>query len=406
MKTNKHKADEYHQCLVHIDRLSIILKHWTGSTFQDLRNPDNIPPEQVFKDITLFYDNSTGLGTFYHSYKVLYRGLVVGRLHAATKLKKHELQFDFAKEVFYSFNPDFWYEVYNTLKDELGIKYNNIRYLEISIDTNKDLVTLFGYYYTNLIDNRLSTNKRYKLRKNTMVHAMNNAASFVIAGHDNEITIYKKSDHAEGYIVEYFSNNGLAGSDVFRIEARLSWNYIKFLRNKKCLDITLESLVDPKKLAEIFKFSTYNKLTLQDKEGKTYDESRNVQYRKICLVDDLQLETAEIGKLNQEYKLCHYKSKNIDENIIRQIYYRFLETGNIKYHQNFKSSCTVAGYSTSQVESFIKKFNLKYTGNRSSEINSRMFFSLQHIQDLSYIKMKDRLKKMTQKMKSLVLGFF
>jgi hypothetical protein len=104
------------RCLIHIDRLSITFKHCSGSTFNDVRNPEHIQFEQTYKKITLIYDNSPGLGAYYHSYKVFYKGISVGRMHAATKLKKHEIQFDFAKEVFYSFYPEFWYEVYSALK--------------------------------------------------------------------------------------------------------------------------------------------------------------------------------------------------------------------------------------------------------------------------------------------------
>jgi hypothetical protein len=76
---------------------------------------------------------------------------------------------------------------------------------------------------------------------------MSNGSSFIIDGSDNEIAIYNKSEHAEDYILNYFSNNGFSGSEVFRIESRLTWNYIRKLRNKKLFDINVETLLDPKK---------------------------------------------------------------------------------------------------------------------------------------------------------------
>ena len=139
------------KCLIHLDRLSITFKHWSGSTFHDIRNPDYIPSEQIFNNITLIYDNLPGPGAFYHSYKVYYKGYPVGRLHSATKLKKHELQFDFTKEVFYSFSAEFWYEIYIAVKTDLGIIYNNLMYLEVSIDTDKNLLEPFGFCFFNLL---------------------------------------------------------------------------------------------------------------------------------------------------------------------------------------------------------------------------------------------------------------
>jgi hypothetical protein len=76
--------------------------------------------------------------------------------------------------------------------------------------------------------------------------------------------------------------------------------------------------------------------------------------KKINILSDLQLETVEIGKLNPEIRFTHYKTETVDENIMRQNYYRFLETGNKKYYQNFISSCFVAGHSGGQKKLYFK----------------------------------------------------
>jgi len=363
-----------YRSLIHLDRLSITFRHWSGSTFQDIRNPDNIPAEQVFKNISLIHDKKPGPGAFYHTFIVYYNGLLVGKLHTATKVLKHELQFDFSKEIFYSFHPGFWYEVYCALKIELGLIYNNIMYLEISIDTNKDLVTQFAFYFNNCLNNKLRANDRYFLiRKNTSVSVMSNGSSFVIDGSDNEIAIYNKSEHAEDYIINYFTNNGFNGSEVFRIESRLTWNYIRKLRNKKLFDINVETLLDPKKLGMLFQVSTYNKITFKDKMIKTGNKNNRPVYLETSVMDEIFMEMAEIGKLNPEFQNNHYKDNNlIDENIIRQIYYRYLETGNEKYYKNLKASAGVAGYDDSKLKNCIMKFNHRYRGNRTIQITGRM----------------------------------
>lgn len=395
-----------YKCLIHLDRLSITFKLWSGSTFQDIRNPDFIPQEQTFGEIILIHDFSPGLGAYYHTYRVFFKGLLVGKLYAATKLKKNELQFDFSKEVFYAFHPEFWHEVYVALVTSLGLIYNNIRYMEIAIDTNKDLVGKFGTLYQNTVCNKLRMGDRYKLKGNTIVHVMKNGSSFVIEGAENEIAIYNKTRHAENFIQEYFLNNGLANGDVNRIESRLSWNYIRYLRNKKGLDINVETLLDHGKLASIFKISTINKITFKDTSLSTFDQNRNKQYQDISIIDDLNIDTADIGKLNLELRLSHYKNPSVDENIMRQNYFLFLETGNKKYFRNFKSSSAVAGYNRIQLANFISKHNNRYNGNRTWEIHERMEFALGSISGNISGKMSRLFQSMIKELKSAIWSLF
>jgi hypothetical protein len=368
----KQISDGTYKCLIHLDRLSITFKHWSGSTFHDVRNPDFITGEQIYNTITLMHDSSPGIGAFYHTFKVLYKGYVVGKLHSATKLKKHELQFDFSKQVFYSFSPDFWHEVYLAIKDELGLVYNNIHYLEVSIDVNKNLVEAFGTYYGNCLNNFLRLGGRYQMRKGTVVNVMGNGASFLIGGSENSIEIYNKSAHAEQFILDYFESNGLAGQEVHRIEARLSWNYIRHLRNRKHLSIDVETLLDEKKLATIFQESTKNKIVFDDTMFKTYDKHGNPHYKRVSVVDELPIISAEIGQLNQSLQTYHYKNDLVDERILRQCYYRFLETGQRIYFQNFKSIAKVAGLDKREALFLIKKFNFKYKGSRTLNILEKM----------------------------------
>lgn len=395
-----------YKCLIHIDRLSVTFKHWSGSTFHDVRNPDFISCEQKYNTITLLHDSSPGIGAFYHTFIVLYKGFVVGKLHTATKLKKHELQFDFSKQVFYSFSPGFWYEVYAAIKSELGLKYNNIHYLEVSIDVNKNLVEAFGHYYANCINNFLRLGDRYRMRKGTNVNVMSNGYSFLIGGTENSIEIYNKSAHAEQYILDYFENNGLAGQEVHRIEARLHWNYIRHLRNRRCLNIDVETLLDEKKLATIFLESTKNKIVFEDSTLKTHDRHGNTHYKKISVLDDLPIVTAAIGKLNPVLQINHYKNNSVDENIIRQNYFRYLESGNPEYLNHFKSSGKVAGYNKEQLSALISKFNKKFMGNRTTEIVKRMEHAKKYISPKPEFRLGEVFYAMGLKLKWQIMGLF
>jgi hypothetical protein len=397
---------ENYKCLIHIDRLSITFKHWSGSTFLDVRNPDYISCEQIYNTITLMHDPSPGIGAFYHTFRVLYKGFIVGKLHTATKLKKHELQFDFSKQVFYAFSSEFWHEVYLAIKSELGLTYNNIHYLEVSVDVNKNLVEAFGHYYSNCINNYLRIGDRYRMRKGTIVNVMNNGSSFVIGGSEISIEIYNKSAHAEQFIFDYFVNNGLAGKEVYRIEARLSWNYIRHLRNRRRLNIDIDTLLDEKKLATIFQESTKNKIVFEDTMFKTNDKHGNIHFKRISVVDDLPIVTAEIGKLNPSLQINHYKNDSVDENIIRQNYFKYLESGNPEYLKNFKSSGKVAGYKREQLSALISKFNRKFMGNRTMKIVERMENAKKYISPKSEFKLGAVFYAMGLKLKWQLMGLF
>jgi len=45
----------------------------------------------------------------------------------------------------------------------------------------------------------------------------------------------------------------------------------------------------------------------------------------------LDIDTVDTGKLNLEIKASHYKAASIDENIMRQNYFMFLESGYKEY---------------------------------------------------------------------------
>jgi hypothetical protein len=395
-----------YKCLIHLDRLQITFRHLSGSTFRDIRNPDTIPMEQVYHNISLIHDTSPGTGAYYHSFKVFFKGYLVGRLFTATKLNKNELQFDFEKSVFYSFYPGYWYEVYVALKSDLGIIYNNIKHVEISVDTNKNILHHFSNLYINAIDYLLGSGTRYKLKNNTIVHILNNGRSFVIKGSKNEVSIYDKAKFSEKFILDYFSNNGLPENEVYRIESKLNWDYIRYLRNKKLLDINVETLIDPKNLATIFRISTMNKITFLDLLTKEYDGNRNPKYKKVSVTDDLPVESAEIGKLNESLQVNHYKTSKVDENILRQNYYLYLQSGCQEYLLHFKASGKVAGYSRNQLLGFISKFNSRYRGNRTNEITERMEFAVKYLDRLPQFKLGEMFYAMGLKLRWQLMELF
>jgi hypothetical protein len=156
----------------------------------------------------------------------------------------------------------------------------------------------------------------------------------------------------------------------------LTWNYIRYLRNKKHLAIDVETLLDPGKLVTIFQLSTIHKITFRDMMSRNFDGNRNAQYQDVNIIDDLQLESAEIGKLNDKMSITHYKTDSVDESILRQSYYRFIETSHREYFRNFKAIAKVAGLDKKEVLNLITKFNARYKGNRTISIQEKMDYAI------------------------------
>lgn len=375
INSKNHVIPKY-KSLIHLDRLSITLYHYHESRFKNIRNYDYIKWEQKYDDIILRYNNSAGNKAFYHSFDVYYQGNLVGILHSASKLKKPDILFEYKKEVLYSISLNYWYEIYLALREELGIYYNNINYVEISVDTDKNIINQFGEFYQYTINNKFRVGERYRLRKGTVVNVMKNGSSFLITGagkeKSSEVTIYDKSKFSEDFILNYFEKNGLEIDKVKRIESRLHSNYFRYLRTRKGFDITLETLLDIKQLLNLFTLSVKNKIEFKDLESKSYDKNRNLKNNKISIIDDLNLESAEIGKLNSVSNSRHYSSERIDENILRQTYFQYIDSGNVLYFRNIQRIASAAGYGQEELQEYLKKFESKYKGSRTPEKLSRM----------------------------------
>jgi hypothetical protein len=172
------------------------------------------------------------------------------------------------------------------------------------------------------------------------------------------------------------------------------------------LDIHVETLLNQGKLANIFKVSTINKITFKDTSSSTFDINRNIKYQSISIIDDLDIDTAEIGKLNPELRASHYKNPTIDENIMRQNYFLYLETGNIKYFRNFKSSGSVAGYSRGQLLNFLSKHNIRYHGNRTHDITERMEFAVGSISGNITVRISRLFHSLIKDLKLAMLSIF
>ncbi|MBN1618665.1 hypothetical protein JW887_04995, partial [Candidatus Dojkabacteria bacterium] len=129
--------------------MNLTFRHTCFSTFKNIRNPDAIPERQKFGNIELMLDNRCGSNAYYHTFGVYHNGIKVGKLHTGSKMCKPDIEFDYDKQVLYSVSRDWWFDIYKTIKSELGLEYNNINYLEICVDSTMNFAEMYGYMNAN-----------------------------------------------------------------------------------------------------------------------------------------------------------------------------------------------------------------------------------------------------------------
>lgn len=371
-KTNGHQGKV--RSILHIDRLNLTFRHTVFSTFRNTRNPDALIDRQKYGDIELILDNRCGSNAFYHTFAVYFHGNKVGKLHSASKLGKSDIEFDFEKHVNYSKQKDWWFEIYKSITFELGLIYNNINYVEICLDTTFNLPDAYGFMHANSINNKYRFNSYFMPFRNAVAEVLDGGYGFRLNGSNNRIHIYNKSQHSEDFIKDFFKFNGFIDETVYRLECRLNWNYLKSLMNKKGVLITPEILLDEKMLASLFDLSVKNKLTFFDLREKMYDHNRNAKFKKVSLMDNLNLDKSELLKFDSPRHRQHYKIENTDEDILRKTYYQFLETGNVKYYKNIRNNAEAAQINNAKVLTLLNKFNQRYRGDRLPVIMDRMEF--------------------------------
>ena len=279
-----------HRSILHIDRLNLTFRHTIFSPFKNAKNPDALIERQRYGDIELILDNNCGAAAYYHTFSVYFQGHKVGKLHTASKFNKTDIEFDYEKYVHYCNQNDWWFVIYKALLTELGFEFNNINYIEICLDTTYNLPDAFGFMHANSEKNKYRFNSYFKplltYEKMTLIMGL-----VLLTGQKNYFHIYNKTQYCEDFIKDFYQLNGFTNESIYRLEIRLDWNYLKSLINRKNVLITPEILLDRGMLAKIFELSVKNKLTFYDLREKVYDHNRNAKFKKVSLMDNLNLDT-------------------------------------------------------------------------------------------------------------------
>lgn len=371
------KQQEYINVL-HLDRLQLTLKHSFDSNFKNIRNPDLIPERQTFGRIELVLDNSNGSKMYYHTFALYFEGKKVGKLHSAFKFNRPDVEFDFDKYILYCNQRGWWYEIYQAILKDLGLAYSNLNYIELALDSNKNFLDEFSYYHSHATNNKFSIDDCFKPVRETRVDIINNGKAYNIWGSCNMISIYQKTDYAEEFIHDFFRTNGFSNEEVYRVECRMNWNYIKSLINKKHVIITPETLLDDKMLATLFELSVKNKLSYYDLRKKRYDQNRNKIYDKISIIENITFNKTELLKYVPLSQKNHYKTDSTDENIIRQTYYQYLQTGSKNYFKNIRNNAEAALMNDKYVIGLLLKCNQRYKGDLTVDVLDRMDFAVRN----------------------------
>ncbi|MFW6046503.1 MAG: hypothetical protein ACOCP4_01785 [Candidatus Woesearchaeota archaeon] len=364
-------SKQIHEYLLHLDRLII-----TYATVNNAIN--NVSDSFSTNSFEFIYDNQSVDRYYLRNYKVYNQGIYIGTLRTKNKLKNPYVEFEFNKQIFYYDSKNLWYRLALKIENELNIKFNNIRYAEIALDSLKKFFELAYELYHNSTKHKGCKNPIYEqVNKNIPVSILHDENQIKIGGSTKSIVIYNKSNYAEDYIKEFFANNGLTGNSVNRLECRFDSKYLSTFQTNRDIRVDLKSLADDGTLAEIFLLFVKTNLEYKDLRTKRYNNNRNVEYDRVSIIDGFDFETKNLEKFNASFRTSHYKNdKSMDA--IRLLYYDYLDNDNIKL-KDIKRLAKRYKIKKNELLSLLKKWDKNYNGSKTKSIKAKMNYAINYI---------------------------
>lgn len=353
--------------LLHLDKLIVTFKT-LDKTFKYV--------SESFSTKTFHFVNDRYLVSrlYLKVYKAYYNGIYVGVLRTKNKFKKPYIEFEFDKQVFYSFSKTFWYNVASTLESEVHLKFNNIKNAEIALDS---LIQFFDIAYElhhNSTKHKGCKRPKYEqVDKGNPVSLLHDETEIIIGCSSKSVAIYNKSNYAENYIKEFFQNNGLGNTDVNRLECRFDSSYLSTFKSRHNIKVDLDSLVDDGKLSKLFLMMIKKSVDYKILKSKRHDKNRNPYYDIKSIIDGVSFKTRKLEKYNSEIRINHYKvDKSFD--ILKMLYYQYLEEKgfNIKIIKKYANSIKI---SREELISWLCAFNSKYNGHKTTIIKEKMRYA-------------------------------
>ncbi len=359
--------------IIHLDKLYTTLKCPPSSKFHDVRDPDKVVEAQKHGSIELRINrNSVGSNAYYHCFDVFLNGGKVGKLLTGSKMNTGMVEFDMDNHTFYAENATWWYDIHKIVEQELGLICNNIKQVEIAMDTTANMIHMYGDYYRNSTNYPHEQHPRYLQSPNIKTDIIENGTSYNVRGVNNLISIYHKSSYAKEHITDFYTANGLGDIDIYRVECRLKWNYLKSLISRKHFIIDLETLKNVETLMALFVESVKTKLTFKDLQTKRFDNQRNKKHDKIFILRDYCSQVKVLPTYPVTKQSHHYKTNNSEEKSMHLLYIEYLESGKEYLLPIISSLINGMKLNNAQVVQMINKLNKTYNGDRTDDILERM----------------------------------
>lgn len=373
---SQHKDSKY-KSILHLDKLIITLLIGASTYFPISGYTLQEDFLQSFDEVTISYNKYHHNNGYLLTFDVLFCGEKVGILRSSEKYHKPYVEFEFSKHVFYSKHPLYWYEIFLVIQNELLLGFNNVRYVEIALDSTKDFPTHFRKIINNSSWNKSCSDPRYeKVYKKSLITSIENE-SFNAGTSGNIVAIYNKSLKTEPFIEDYHELNGFGNKNVFRLEARLQHNYLRSLKNKG-IAMDLSILADPKQLAYLFKEVTKNRVTFKDLNTKHWD-NRNDQYDNISLLENIDFNEGLINNYVPSKMQGHYKTDDSSMVIIKRMYYQYLVFGNLNLLVRIYDYSNTNKGDLLPLPELLTQLDNKFNGNRTEEVIKRMKMSKMNI---------------------------
>jgi hypothetical protein len=335
--------------IVQMDRLELTLQ----------KENQNIKPirEQNYGEIRLILDQTRPSPTYHYSFRIFYGGREVGILHYHHKFNSQLVEWDCAKDLLYT-RDNKWYQVYKKICAVFDLKLNNIKYIEIALDSTVDLVNKMNILYEQSTDKENSAIGIYQKMGTGKIMKNDDGKQFLIKGKTSSLMIYEKTSYAEDFIHSFYHLNGFNNRNVYRMETRIRWSCLRQVINRKGYLISAETLLDGKNLLAIFVECARPKLTYKDTRQHYFDKNKNKKFPLISVLDFVNFEYAKLPVYNMEQK----KSSELisgDENLIRKPYAEYLKNGNEHYLESIKHIVKANDISEESLLIYLSRFNKK-----------------------------------------------
>lgn len=293
--------------------------------------------------------------SFYLGFRVFHEGVLFGKLLLHEKRQKQLARLCLDKNILYTTEPREWLSIIDLLKVTLCMKEKGAYYIEIALDTVKQLRKKLSHIYHHSTLNDECIHPIYKPNSKIDVSTLNNNQQYVVGSHSYNMTVYEKGKNLDDLLTKYFLNNQFEPEEltlINRAELRMKRNYLTQIKDK--FDLSLEGLCDEQNLRSIFSHKVKKFTRWNDLEVYSHDKNNNKKYRTIDLLGGIPM-----GNADRKTKTVKYTSnvslyqKDTSKDIVRRLLDQYLKSGNCKFLVLLKESADECRIEDQQLKKLI-----------------------------------------------------